>query len=197
MPRTARSLGNGGYFHIINRGNDRRVVFRSRLDYLVFIGLMKEAKRRFPLSIHGFCLMPNHIHLIVRALHAENLSAFMQWLAGCYSRHFHESYGTSGHLWQGRFKGIPIDSEEYLIVALRYVEGNPKRAGLVDSNRKWEWSSLGDHCARDYTKLIDAPPFYLADGWLELVDTPLNSNEFETVRRAKRVSPAPGRDPTD
>jgi putative transposase len=152
---------------------------------------MKEAKGRFPVSLIGYCLMPNHVHFIFRAQSAENIPAYMQWISGCYSRHYHSNYGTSGHLWQGRFKSLLIDREEYLIIALRYIESNPKRAGLVDSNGKWEWSSLGDHCARDYRRLTDAPPFYLADGWLELVEMPLTAKEFEVVRISKEgQSPA-------
>ncbi|MGB8957557.1 MAG: transposase [Candidatus Aminicenantales bacterium] len=190
MPRTARELLDDGYFHIYNRGNDRQGVFHSRLDYLVFIGLMREAKSRFPLSLLGFCLMPNHFHFIIHAKCADNIRAFVHWTMTCYTRHYQTSYETSGHLWQGRFKSLPIDREEYLIIAFRYVEGNPKRAGLVDSNREWEWTSLASHCARDYAGLTDPPPFYLADGWPELVDAPLTEKEFEAIEKKEGQSPS-------
>jgi putative transposase len=193
MPRTARELKDGGYFHILNRGNNRNEVFHCRLDYLIFIGLIREAKRRFPLSLFGYCLMPNHFHLILRALLAENIPAFIHWILSCYARHYRESYRISGHVWQGRFKSLPIESEEYLVTALRYVEGNPKRAGLVGSNRDWEWSSLSSHCVGDYTGLIDPPPFYLAGGWPELVDMPFTAKEFEIMKKnSKRDDPPEG-----
>ena len=196
MPRTARELVDGGYFHILNRGNNKLEVFHSRLDYLVFIGLMREAKSRFPLSLLAYCLMPNHFHFIIHAQRANNIQAFVHWAMTCFARHYHASSKTSGHLWQGRFKSLPIDREEYLIIALRYVEGNPMRAGLVDSNRNWEWSSLANHCARNYSGLTDPPPFYLADGWLELVDMPLTAKEFEAIGK-KEGQPPSGAVPKD
>jgi putative transposase len=196
MPRTARQLFDGGYFHLVNRGNNRSALFHSRLDYAVFVGLMNEAKIRFPLSILGYCLMPNHFHLLVRARQAGNIRSFVHWITTCYSGHYHESYGTSGHVWQGRFKSFPIESEEYMITALRYIEGNPLRAGLVDSNRNWEWSSLKDHCLKDYGRLVDPPPFHLANGWQELVDMPLSAKDYEALKKNKRDSPTSGTAPS-
>ena len=190
MPRTARLLGDGGFFHVVNRGNDRRVVFHSRLDYLVFLGFLKEAKARFPIAVLAFCLMPNHFHLIVHVRDPEHLTAFMRWATGCYSRYHHENHGTSGHLWQGRFKSHPIEREGYLITAVRYVEGNPKRAGLVAANTEWEWSSLGDHLARSYLGLTDPSPFHLAGDWLEFGEMPLTEKEFEIMGKNKRDSPS-------
>jgi putative transposase len=138
MPRTARRLPDQAYLHIVNRGNDRQKAFWDRLDYLVFVALLREAKRRYPLSVLGFCPMPNHFHLIAHPQTAESIQGFLRWILTCFARHCHERHKTSGHLWQGRTKSFLIEREEYLIVALRYIENNPVRAGLVASNRDWE-----------------------------------------------------------
>jgi putative transposase len=192
MPRTARQLHDGGFFHLVNRGNDRKTVFHTPADYAVFVGLMTAAKLRFPLFLFGYCLMPNHFHLLVKAELSEDVRAFIHWIMTCYTRHFHERQGTSGHIWQGRFSSFVIDCEEYLITALRYIESNPLRAGLVRSNKEWDWSSLKSHLSKDYGRLVDAPPFYLAEGWLELVDMPLTEKEYESLRKNKRDSPSAG-----
>jgi putative transposase len=181
MPRSARKLPDQAYFHIVNRGNNRQKVFCSRLDYLVFIALLKEAKQRYPLSVLGYCLMPNHFHLIVHSRIGESIRGFIRWALTCYARHSHENHNTSGHLWQGRTKSFLIEREEYLIVALRYIENNPVRAGLVVSSTDWEWSSVGNHRWQKYGEFVDPPPFFIGDGWLELVDMPLTPNEREAI----------------
>ena len=190
VPRAARNLFDGGYFHIINRGNNRLTVFHSPLDYQVFMGLMKEAKCRFPLSLLAYCLMPNHFHLLIQAIKSASVGRCLHWLTTCYSGYYRTRYGTSGHIWQGRFRSFTIECEDYLITAARYIESNPLRATLVRSNREWGWSSLGSHLSGTYGGLIDPPPFYLASGWLEMVDTPLTEKEYEVVRRSKGDSPS-------
>jgi len=192
MPRTARKLVDGAYYHIINRGNNKNTIFRTRLDYRVFIGLLSEAKRRYPLTVFGYCLMPNHFHLIVYARDGGHVRAFIHWTMTCFAHYYHATYNTSGHIWQGRFKNLLIEREEHLIVALRYIENNPVRAGMVRSSWDWEWSSIRQQCQRDYSGLIDPPPFAVPADWLNLVNMPLTPKEFEAIkRRNKRDSPLP------
>lgn len=183
MPRTARKLADRAYYHIINRGNNKQTIFRTRLDFLVFLALLKEAKRRYPLSLLGFCLMPNHFHLVIYAREAEHVRAFIHWAMTCFAHYYHEKNKTSGHLWQGRFKSFLIEQEEYLIIALRYVENNPVRAGMVRSSRDWEWSSIKHHCLRSYDEFIDPPPFTVPNDWPDLVDMPLTLKEFEAIKK--------------
>jgi putative transposase len=193
MPRTARRLPDQAYLHIINRGNNRQQVFWDRLDYLVFVALLREAKRRYPLSVLGFCLMPNHFHLIARSQTAENVQGFLRWILTCFSRHCQESHHTSGHLWQGRTKSFLIDREEYLIIALRYIENNPVRAGLVASSRDWEWSSIGFHCTKRYGEMIDPPPFFIGEDWPKFVDMPLTAKEREAIGLSGQKGQSPSR----
>src|SRR5687767_14412773 len=86
--------------------------------------------------------MPNHFHLVVEPAHPSALSQFMQWLLTSHVRRYHNHYGTSGHVWQGRFKSFPVQRDEHLITVLRYVLQNPVRAGLSGTAREWLWSSL-------------------------------------------------------
>jgi putative transposase len=142
VPRIPRGQQGGYAYHIINRGNGRVTVFHKPQDYESFLSLLAEAKKRQQVKLFGFCLMPNHFHLVVEPAHPSALSQFMQWLLTSHVRRYHNHYGTSGHVWQGRFKSFPVQRDEHLITVLRYVLQNPVRAGLSGTAREWLWSSL-------------------------------------------------------
>jgi putative transposase len=103
-------------------------------------------------KLFGFCLMPNHFHFVMEPAHENALSQFMQWLLTSHVRRYHKHYGSSGHIWQGRFKSFPVQRDEHLIMVLRYVLQNPVRAGLSGTAPEWRWSSLRR------PQLIDACP---------------------------------------
>ena len=142
MPRIPRGQQGGYAYHVINRGNGRTTVFHKPQDYESFLSLLAEAKKRHRVKIFGFCLMPNHFHLVLEPAHQTSLSQFMQWLLTSHVRRYHKHYGSSGHIWQGRFKSFPVQRDEHLITVLRYVLQNPVRAGLTSTTREWSWSSL-------------------------------------------------------
>ena len=142
MPRTARASQGGYCDHLINRGNARRRVFRKDRDYEAFIKLLGDANERLPMRIIGFCLMPNHFHLVLWPHGDGDLSRWMQWLLTAQVRRHHRHYHGSGHVWQGRFKAFPIEQDEHLATVLRYVERNPVRGNLVERAEQWRWSSL-------------------------------------------------------
>lgn len=137
MPRIARGLVDGFVYHVLNRGNGGQKVFHKDQDYEAFIDLMKKAKARYAIKIFAYCLMPNHFHMVVVPIQAEELNKGMQWLMTSHVRRYHRRYGTSGHIWQGRFKSFIIQEDNHLLTVLRYVEGNPVRAGLVNSATDW------------------------------------------------------------
>ncbi len=152
MPRIPRGQQGGYAYHVINRGNGRGTVFHKTQDYEAFLSLLVEAKKRHQVKMSGFCLMPNHFHLVLEPPHQTALSQFTQWLLTSHVRRYHKHYGSSGHIWQGRFKSFPIQRNEHLITVLRYVLQNPVRAGLSSTPREWLWSSLrkpqlADPCA--------------------------------------------------
>jgi putative transposase len=116
--------------------------------------------------------MPNHFHLVLEPAHQTALSQFMQWLLTSHVRRYHKHYGSSGHIWQGRFKSFPVQHDEHLITVLRYVLQNPVRAGLSSTAREWLWSSLRR------PQLIDPCP---ASDDAKLAE-PINEDQLTTVR---------------
>ena len=190
MPRTSRRLAGGQIYHVINRGNDKQTVFHKRPDYEAFMDLMAMAKERCPLKLFAYCLMPNHFHFVVSAGNGETLSSWMQWLMTTHVRRYNRYYERSGHLWQGRFKGFPVQDDDHLLVLMRYVEGNPVRSGLVSTARDWRWSSHSENAGAVPRNLTDETPRMLPENWTRYVDTPWTTGRLELVRQCvKRQAP--------
>lgn len=142
MPRTARASVGGYTYHVLNRGNARAAVYHKPDDYDAFLDLMAEASVRLPMRILAYCLMPNHFHLALWPRNDGDLSRWMHWLMTTHVRRYLRHYGSTGHVWQGRFKAFPTQGDEHLLTIMRYIERNPLRAGLVDRAEAWPWSSL-------------------------------------------------------
>src|SRR5262245_606751 len=158
MPRAARASAGGVCYHVINRGNGRRQVFHKDADYLAFLKAIAHACIEIPMPVLAYCLLPNHFHLAVRPAGDGDLSRWMHWLLNTHVRRYHKHYGTSGHIWQGRFKAFPIQEDEHLLTVLRYIERNAVRAKLAGRAERWPWSS-----AR-FWQDPGQRPSYLADG---------------------------------
>jgi putative transposase len=136
-------------FHVLNRGNARRTIFRKARDYQAFVQLLREARLRFPdVRLLGYCLMPNHFHLVLWPTRDGELSLFMRWLTNAHVRRYHQHYHSygQGHIYQGRFKSFLVQEDAHLLALLRYVESNPLRVRrkLADRAEQWPWSSLRD-----------------------------------------------------
>lgn len=179
MPRAARVIAENGIYHVVNRGNGRAVVFRKPADFDAFVHLIGEAKARYPVKVIAYCLMSNHFHLLLQPESGAALSQWMQWLMTSHVRRYHRHYHSSGHVWQGRFKSFSVDQDEHLLTALRYVEGNPVRAGMVISAREWPWSSHRENLGEIVRLVTDEAPMALPSGWAEFVDTPLTAKELQ------------------
>lgn len=186
MPRIPRGGTDGGIYHVLNRGNAKREVFSTGRDYAEFIELLQAAKARHPISIYGYCLMPNHFHLVVRSHGQDGLSRCMQWLMTSHVRRHHKRKHTDGHVWQGRYKSFLIQEDAHLIVVLRYVERNPVRAGLVSIAEAWRWSSLRERIGRHSAFLLDPAPIPLPSDWSQCICRPLTNTELEAMRRSVR-----------
>ena len=104
MPRTARASVGGVFYHALNRGNRRETVFHKPADYGAFVAAFADAIRRLPLDLVGYCLMPNHFHLVLRPVADGDLGRWMRWLLTAHAQRYHRHYKTSGHVRQGRFK---------------------------------------------------------------------------------------------
>ncbi len=141
MPRVARVIENNVCFHIIARGNQNQTVFKKDSDYQFFLKILRKYKWHYGYKLYGYCLMPNHIHLLLEIDPAENISELMKSVNQSYAIYFNSKYNTSGHLWQGRFKSMLITKDDYLLNCIQYIEFNPLRAKIVRNAEKYQWSS--------------------------------------------------------
>ena len=144
MPRRRRLIVPGFPHHVTQRGNNCRDVFYSNADRDVYLSLLKEYTAENQVDVLGYCLMTNHVHLILVPHHARALAKALGRTHNDYSRWLHIRRGESGHLWQNRFFSCPLDGA-YTWAALAYVERNAVRAGLVPRCEDWPWSSARRH----------------------------------------------------
>lgn len=184
MPRIARGLGDCCVYHVLNRGNGQSEVFHGSSDYETFLEIVKEAKGRYAVKVLAYCLMPNHFHMAVIPERGEHLSKWMQWIMTSHVRKYHRHYGSSGHVWQGRYKSFLVQSDNHLLTVLRYIEGNPVRARTVDSAKAWRWSSHRENAGITEKVLVDELPLELPKEWNAYVDEPLTQGEMERLRKS-------------
>ena len=183
MGRTARVAAGGICYHVINRGNRRATVFHTSEDYDAFVRLIGRACMRIPMRVLAYCLMPNHFHFVLWPYGDGDMSRWMHWLLTSHVVRYHKILGTSGRVWQGRYKSFPIEQDRHLLTVLRYVERNPVRAKLVTSARDWNWSSLARHDNTMSQALLSEGPVTKPADWLRLVDQPQPDDEVAALRR--------------
>lgn len=140
MVRRLRVEYQGAVFHVIQRGNNRELIFKSDNDKAFFINLLKSLMPVMDYKIYGFVLMDNHYHLILRTLQ-EPLQSIMHRINYKYSRYFNIKYERKGHVFGGRYKAFPVEDEKYLLTLLRYIHLNPVRAGICQNVEQHHWSS--------------------------------------------------------
>ena len=146
MGRLARVIAVGVAHHVTQRGNGRRFLLESDADRRVYLDLLRENLALHEVLLVGYCLMSNHVHLIVIPADAEGLALSMKHTHGRYASYWNVVHNSSGHAWQGRCFSCPLDGP-HLWEALRYTELNPVRAQLVTEAQAWAWSSAAAHCA--------------------------------------------------
>lgn len=142
MARPLRIEFAGALYHVTSRGDRREPIFEDDEDRLTFLNVLAEVVDRFNWLCHAYCLMTNHYHLVVETPDG-NLSKGMRQLNGMYTQASNRRHKRTGHLFQGRFKGILVDKESYLLELSRYVVLNPVRAGMVKHPERYVWSSYG------------------------------------------------------
>lgn len=140
MSRPLRIEYPGAFYHITSRGNDRKDIFKTRRDREKFLSYLESASERYGAVIHAYCMMSNHYHLLMETPEG-NLSQIMHHINGAYTTYFNVKRQRSGHLFQGRYKAIVIDVDEYASEVSRYIHLNPVRAGIVDKPEEYAWSS--------------------------------------------------------
>jgi putative transposase len=154
MPRPLRPIADGLIYHVINRGNNRQTVFGSEGDFVAFLKAITDLKKRKPFDLYGYCLLGNHIHLLIRPWE-DSISRIVQSLLVSHTQRYHRFHRSSGHVWQGRFKSPVIQDDDHLLTVLRYIEANPLRAKLVEHAGDYRWSSFGCHGQGQSNDLLD------------------------------------------
>ncbi len=190
MTRPARFVAVGFPHHITQRGNQQQKTFKKEEDYLNYLKLTCVYTKKYALSVIAFCLMPNHVHFVAIPRRLESMSRTFQFSHMTYTQYFNESYDLKGHLWKNRFFSCALD-ERHLYEAVRYVENNPVKAGLVKYAENWKWSSASAHLHRN-ARFLDL------DRVFDFVDVPdwkeyLRERMDETVIKNIRVNTMKGR----
>ena len=165
MPRSARIVLPNTPHHIVQRGHNRQTVFVSDDDYNYYRENLIEFKQEFDCRIYAYCLMTNHVHLIIDpGKNPTALSLLMKRVAGRQTRYVNKLEKRSGSLWEGRFKSSIISTDEYLPACCRYIELNPLRAAMVTDLTEYKWSSYAAKVHGNDDLVVDFHPFYLALG---------------------------------
>ena len=144
--RTARKRSETGYYHVVSRGNNKQTIFEDDVDRRKFLDLLDCSKREFGVRVIAWCLMGNHVHLLLDDAE-DQLSAFMHKLLGGYASYLNAHHGRGGHLFQGRFFSDPIESDERLLECVRYILNNPSYAG-ISSSGVYRWSSYSEYVGK-------------------------------------------------
>jgi putative transposase len=188
MARIARVVAAGMPHHITQRGNRRQATFFSQEDYAVYIGLMAEWCRKYAVDIWGYCLMPNHVHLIAVPSDKEGLRLAIGEAHRRYTRRINFREGWQGHLWQERFSSFVMD-ERYLLACARYIENNPVRAKLAKRPEKWQWSSAIAHLSGRNDDLVNVEPILsiLNEDWRKFLGGAIPSEELDEIRKHSRT----------
>lgn len=160
MPRPPRLLLPQTFYHVMTRGNNRHEIFKSSTDYQYYFKLIDRYKTKHPFDLYHYCLMPNHVHLLVKTNKASDFSNFMKKLNLAYFHHYRQNYDWIGHFWQDRFKSQPVGKDEYFIQCGKYIELNPVRAGIVEKSEDYIYSSYRYYALGEKNYLITEDLFY-------------------------------------
>lgn len=182
MPRIARVVLPGFPHHVIQRGNRRLPTFFCDDDYKRYIQIMSELCLKWNVQIWAYCLMPNHVHLIAVPETKESLARAIGEAHRRYTWLVNAEKDWRGYLWQGRFASFPMD-EAHLYLAVRYIELNPVRAGLVEQAWQYPWSSAAAHIAgRDDALIKVAPLLNMLGDWRKYLAVDINKEESEKMK---------------
>jgi putative transposase len=180
----------GLLYHALNRANARLAILESDDDDAAFERALGQATSRYGMRLLAYCLMPNHFHLLLGPRGDGDLSDFMRWLSMTHTQRWHAHHRTAGtgHLYQGRYKSIPVQSDEHFLTVCRYVERNALRAGLVERAEDWRWGSLSARRTRDATERPALTPWPIERprDWTARVNRPFGPKEEEALLRSIR-----------
>ena len=163
MPRKARSIYRGEYYHILSRGNNRQTIFLDRKDFQFYLRMLHEYIKKYDVSVFHYCLMKNHTHFLMRSESSNRgITRVMHGLQLVYAIYFQKRHKKTGHIFEDRFKSFHIENESYLFECGRYIERNPVRAGIATNPAMYPWSSLKHYVEGRSNSMIKTNPLYLA-----------------------------------
>jgi putative transposase len=173
-------------FHALNRCVGRMKLFTKERDYLAFEEVIEETLQLYPMRIVGYCLMPNHWHFVLWPEGDGDLSRFLQRLTNTHTQRWQRAKNRvgHGHVYQGRFKSFPVQTDEHFYTLLRYVERNALRANLVAAAEQWRWGSLWRRVHGVGSPLLSEWPLSAPRNWVAHVNRPQTEAELEAIRRS-------------
>src|SRR5688572_1185622 len=188
MPRIARHAPGGLVYHVLNRGVGRMPLFDDAGDYLAFLRVFRDVLDETPMRVCGYCVMPNHWHLVLWPKADGDLARFMQRLTITHVRRWveHRHRVGWGSIYQGRYKSFPVQADRHFRTVMRYVERNPLRAKMVRRAERWLYSSLGQqHAGPEHPAIpLSEWPVSRRPDWLEWVNRPQTAAEEKAVLRS-------------
>lgn len=164
MPRRPRLIVPGVPLHIIQRGNNRSVCFFADEDYHLYLDILAERAEVHGCAVHAWCLMTNHVHLLVTPTTEEGAAQMMKGLGQRYVQHVNRTCRRTGTLWEGRFRSCLLDADAYVLACARYIELNPVRAGMVEHPAEYRWSSYRANAQEEADTLVTPHALYQALG---------------------------------
>jgi len=162
MPRQPRLVLPEVALHVVQRGNDRQICFREDTDCIVYLTVLHELASKTCVAVHAYCLMTNHVHLLLTPSDEGSCAALMRNLGQRYVQYFNRRHLRTGTLWEGRYRSCLVDSAAYVLACHRYIERNPVRAGMVASPEMYRWSSYHGNAGRAQDTILSPHVEYLA-----------------------------------
>ncbi len=160
MSRSSRKIYNGAVCHILQRGNNKNIIFKDDDDYANFLKLIKRYKKRYFFNIYNYCLMPNHVHLLIQIISKTDMPKIFQGIFQSFQFHHRKKYDYCGSLYQNRYKSILVENNSYLLECARYIERNPVRAEIVKQFSEYQWSSYNFYAYGKKNSIITPNPLF-------------------------------------
>ena len=197
MPRRPRMYIPGYCYHIVQRGNNREACFFEPENYRVYLKYMGECLPRYGNYLHAYCLMTNHVHLLISPSKTESISNLLKVVCSRYAQYINKKYSRTGTLWEGRHKSSAVDTELYLLKCYRYIELNPVAAKMVSRPEEYVWSSYHHNAWGEKDALVSRHDLYLALGeneiercsnYRELFRDAISPEDIHSIRKAAHYS---------
>jgi putative transposase len=182
MPTQGRAVYDGAVCHIIQRGNNRQRIFREAGDYWRLLHFISKYKSKYEFDVYNYCIMSNHLHLLIRIPHGKDLPKIMQGIFQSFRFYYRKKYKYTGYLFQGRYKSKVIETDAYLLECARYIERNPLRAGIVEDLSQYKWSTYPYYAYGLKNDIITANSMYTTLGDTS-VDSQKAYREYVTINR--------------